>query len=288
MRPYSAPVTVDEVGSDIIAGVAEYATLADRTSRLTMRARILKLIDRLHLDPKPLHVRTVPDQELRDDVGTRGALILHLDLSSRSAITSSELIFTASTGRVLVAEHPDLPGFPVGLTLLLPSPQLPSSRRDLFTLASKGWGASPYVIQYAIATNPGRLGAGRALQEAAQQAAGTGKLVAYAPLTGLRARIIQVVDDPDAWAAVASGFSESDASSLQRQLTDLLAHDSLPDFLDEPASSFLKAEARAFAAQPVYRVGEFHRHMGASLLGINDGGDPSESDSMWARAYLQY
>ncbi len=279
---------VDEVGSEIIAGVAEYATLADRTSRLTMRARILKLIDRLNLDPKPLRVRSVPEQEIRDDVGMRGALILHLDLSSRSAITSSELIFTASTGRVLIAEHPDLPGFPVGLTLLLPSAELPCGRRELFSRAGKGWGASPYVIQYAIATNPGQLGAGRALQEAARSAAGASTLVSYAPLTGLRARIIQIVDDPDTWKAVASGLTESDASSLQQQLTDLLARDSLPDFLDEPAESFLKAEARIFAAQPAYRVGEFHRHMGASLLGVDDGGDPSESDSMWARVYLKY
>tara|TARA_R110002096_G_scaffold143328_4_gene299244 strand:- start:11414 stop:12178 length:765 start_codon:yes stop_codon:yes gene_type:complete len=254
-----------------------------------MRARILKLIDRLKLDPKPLHVREVHEEELRDNVGIRGALILHLDLSSRSAITSSELIFTASTGRVLVAEHPDLPGFPVGLTLLLPSAKLPTGRRDLFMQAGKGWGASPYVIQYAIATNPGSLGAGRALQNAAKAATdASSTLVAYAPLTGLRARIIQIVDDPATWSVVASGFTESDASSLQRQLTDLLAHDSLPDFLDEPALSFLKAEARAFAEQPGYRVGEFHRHMGAKLVGIDNGGDPSESDSMWARVYLQY
>lgn len=287
-RPYSAPVMVDEVGNDIISGVAEYATLADRTSRLTLRARILKLIDRLQLAPKPLAVRSVGDEEIREDVGLRGALILHLDLSSRSAITSSELIFTASTGRVLIVEHPDMPGFPLGLTLLLPSTELPVGRRDLFSKDSKGWGASPFVIQYAIATNPGGLGAGRALQEAAKAEAGTSTLVAYAPLTGLRARIIQIVDDPSHWKAVASSLSDADASALLRQLTDLLAHDSLPDLLDEPAASFLRAEARNFAEQAAYRVGEFHRHMGAKLIGIDDGGDPSESDSMWARAYLEY
>ncbi|MCP4449464.1 MAG: hypothetical protein GY811_29635 [Myxococcales bacterium] len=281
-------MTVDEVGSEIIAGVAEYATLADRASRLTLRAHILKLIDKLDLARKPVLVRSVSDQEIRDDVSLRGALILHLDLSSRSAITSSELIFTASTGRVLVAEHPDLAGFPLGLTLLLPSAELPKGRRDLFARESKGWGASPYVIQYAIATNPGNLGAGRALQEVARTEAGASTLVSYAPLTGLRARIIQIVDDSRTWDAVATGYSEVDASSLLRQLTDLLAHDSLPDFLDEPASSFLNAEARAFAEQSAYRVGEFHRHMGAKLIGVDDGGDPSESDSMWARGYLEY
>ena len=280
-------MTVDEVGSEIISGVAEYATLADRTSRLTLRARILKLIDKLEIEPKGLTVRTVGEQEIRDDVGMRGALILHLDLSSRSAITSSELIFTASTGRVLVAEHPDLLGFPLGLTLLLPAAELPVGRRDLFNRAGKGWGGSPYVIQYAIATNPGGLGAGRKLQEAARAQAGAAKLVAYAPLTGLRARIIQIVDDPTHWQSVARDLSDADASSLKRQLTDLLAHDSLPDFVDEPASSFLSAEARKFAEQPAYRIGKFHRHMGAELIGVDDGGDPSESDSMWARAYLE-
>lgn len=276
------------MGSEINAGVAEYAALADRTSRLTMRARILGLIDKLDLASKPVRVRTVSDNEIRDNVGLRGALILHLDLSSRSAITASELMFTASTGRVLVAEHPDVQGFPVGLTLLLPTEALPSGRRELFSRASQGWGASPFVSQYALATNPGGLGAGRALQEAAKTEAGAATLVSYAPLTGLRARIIQVVDDPETWKSVASGLGESDASALQQQLTDLLAHESLPDLLDEPALSFLQAEARSFAASPAYRVGEFHRHMGATLAGVDDGGDPSESDSMWARAYLQY
>ncbi len=277
-----------KVGSEIIAGVVEYAALADRASRLTLRARVLRLIDKLELKTKPVAIRAVSEQELRDDPALRGALILHLDLASRSAITTSELIFTASSGRVLVAEHPDLPGFPMGLALLLPSTKLPVGRRDLFTQVSKGWGASPYVIQYAIATNPGGLGAARALLQASQSRLQNSKLVAYAPLTGLRARIIEIVDDPEAWSRVANEYSDVDASSLQRQLTDLLAQETLPDFLDEPAKGLLTSEALAFAGQAAYRVGEFHRHMGAHLIGIDDGGDPSESDSMWARAYFQY
>ena len=72
------------------------------------------------------------------------------------------------------------------------------------------------------------------------------------------------------------------------QLTDLLARDTVPDFIDEPAAQFLKSEARAFAETKAYRVGEFHRHLGAKVIGIDDGGDPSESDSLWARAYLEY
>jgi hypothetical protein len=255
---------------------------------MTVRARILGLIDKLALEPKPLTVRQVTEEELRGNVATRGALVLHLDFASRSALTSSELIFTAATGRVLVAEHPDLPGFPVGITLLLPSAGLPVGRRDLFASKGQGWGASAYAIQYALATNPGGLGAGRALIEAAKAEAAGAKLVAYAPLTGLRARIIDVVDNAETWKKVVASKSEEEAKVLMRQLTDLLARDTLPDLVDEPAASFLSAEARAFSEDAKYRVGEFHRHMGAKLVGIDEGGDQSESDSMWARAYLEY
>lgn len=278
----------EEVGTEIVAGAVEYASVADKSSRLTIRARIIGLIDKLALEPKPLKVRQVLESELISDTATRGALILHLDFASRSAITSSELIFTAASGRVLVAEHPDLPGFPVGITLMLPADELPVGRRDLFSRKGQGWGASKYALQYALATNPGNLGAGRALMAHARREAGNAIFMAYAPLTGLRARIIQVVDDQATWAQVASGLAAQDANTLLRQLTDLLARDTLPDFVDEPASSFLKAEAREFARGAAYRVGNFHRHLGATFLGIDDGGDPSESDSMWARAYFQY
>lgn len=278
----------EELGSEIAAAVVEYATLADRASRMTVRVRLLGILDKLELAKKRLRIRRVTETELRENTGTRGALILHLDFASRSALTSSELIFTAASGRVLVAEHPDLPGFPVGISLLLPSAELPVGRRDLFAGHGRGWGQSPFVIQYALATNPGGLGAGRALQDEARRQAGATRMIAYAPLTGLRARIIQVVDDDATWTEVAADLSEDDARVLKRQLTDLLARDTVPDFIDEPAASFLSSEARAFAETPSYRVGEFHRHMGARCIGIDDGGDPSESDSMWARAYLEY
>ncbi len=287
-RSYFAAVRNDEVGRAIVEGATEYASFADRGSRMTVRARILGLIDKLALEAKPLLVRRVTEDELQNEVAIRGAIILHLDFASRSAITSSELIFTAATGRVLVAEHPDLSGFPVGITLLLPSAKLPVGRRDLFVSGARGWGAEAYAIQYALATNPGGLGAGRALLTAAKSEVGSAKLVAYAPLTGLRARIIQVVDDQDTWNKVALKMTADDAKVLLRQLTDLLARDTLPDFVDEPAASFLSQEATAFSETASYRVGEFHRHMGATVVGIDNGGDSSESDSMWARAYLEY
>jgi hypothetical protein len=271
-----------------VEGATEYASFADKGSRMTVRARILGLIDKLALQPKPLLIRRVTEEELRKDTAIRGALILHLDFASRSALTSSELIFTAATGRVLVADHPDLAGFPVGITLLLPSADLPAGRRSLFASKARGWGAEAYAVQYALATNPGGLGAGRALLTAAKSEAGSAKLVAYAPLTGLRARIIQVVDDDTTWKSVAAKFSEADAKVLLRQLTDLLARDTVPDFVDEPAATFLRTEADAFSKSSQYRVGEFHRHLGARLVGIDTGGDSTESDSMWARAYLEY
>ena len=286
--PYSAAVRNEELGRAIVEGATEYASFADRSTRMSVRVRILGLIDKLALEAKPLLVRRVSEDELQKDVAIRGAIILHLDFASRSALTSSELIFTAATGRVLVAEHPDLAGFPVGITLLLPSATLPVGRRSLFTGGARGWGGETYAVQYALATNPGGVGAGRALITAAKAEAGSAKLVAYAPLTGLRARVIQVVDDEATWRMVAATMSDNDSKVLLRQLTDLLARDTLPDFVDEPAATFLATEARAFSETSRYRVGEFHRHMGATLVGIDTGGDSSESDSMWARAYLEY
>src|SRR5690606_26442299 len=117
---------------ELRAGSAEYASLADRASRTSVRARVLGLIDKLELSAGAIDVRSAEAEELRDDSALRGALIMHLDLASRSAITSTELLYTASRGRVLVAEHRDLAGFPVGLALALPTRGQPVGRRGLF------------------------------------------------------------------------------------------------------------------------------------------------------------
>lgn len=275
----------DEVGKAICAGAAEYAS-SDPATRVGIRARIVKLIDSLGLKPQPLRIRTISGIELQSSQ-LRGSLIMHLDLASRSPQVSSELFYTAAAGRILVAEHDDIEGFPVGVCLLLPMAQPPVGRGSLFN-NDNAWGNAPMVVAYGLATNPGGLGAGRALCEAAAKEAGGAQLLAYAPLTGLRARIIQVVDDAEVWAAASSSLSEGQATLLKSQLTDLLGRDTVPESLEEPAVTFLQGEAREFATSERYRVGQFHKHMGGRLAGVDDASDPSESDSMWARAYFEY
>lgn len=287
---HTAPlVSNEELGRDIHAGVIEYASVADRASRMSIRARVLGWIDKLDLEPSKVATRLVREAELRSDTAMRGAVVMHLDLASRSAPTSSELVFTAATGRVLVAVHKELEGFPVGVALLLPCNDLPKGRRGLFVHQGASWETASLTVLYALATNPGALGAGRILVEAAKKELRSGQtLVAYAPLTGLRARIIQVVDDEAIRTAATAGLSDSERALLLSQLTDLLARNTLPDLLDEPAAGFLRSEARTFANSERYAVGRFHRHMGARLLGVDDGGDPSDCDAMWSRAYFEY
>lgn len=276
------------MGREIRAGTAEYASLADRVSRTSARARVLKLIDGLRLGASPVTVRTLEPDELQRDGSLRGAVVIHLDLASRSAITSTELLHTARSGRLLVAEHAELRGFPIGVALALPSVGLPVGRRALFAADAPSWGDADTINVYALATNPGGLGAGRALMEAARREAAERALVAYAPLTGLRARIIQLVEDPDTWTTATAHLTDVPRASLARQLGDLLVRTTAPDLLDEPAMSFLAAEARAFAAGGGSQVGRFHRHMGAELAGVDDVGDPSDCDAMWARGHFRY
>jgi hypothetical protein len=289
IRHTARPVSNEDLGRDIHAGVVEYASVADRASRMSTRARVLGWIDKLKLEPKPLRTELVGERRLQEDQGLRGAVVMHLDLASRSAPTSSELLFTAATGRVAIAVHPDLPEFPVGVALLLPCEGLPKGRRSLFSDQGTSWDVASVCALYALATNPGGLGAGRSLLEVCRRETRRDqRFVAYAPLTGLRARIIQLVDDPDAWQEGTGALSGAERDELARQLADLLARTTLPDLLDEPALSFLAAEARTFADSPSYSVGRFHRHMGATLVGIDDGGDPSDCDAMWSRAYFEY
>src|SRR5690606_14456002 len=127
---------------------------------------------------------------------------------------------------------------------------------------------APCVVVFALATSPPRLGAGAALLRDLRRRTGTGqapaRLVAFSPLTGLRARVIGLVDDEEAWREhVASRPGLAGPEALREQLLDLLARDTLPDFVPEAAQSWLAAEAREFARSPTYVVGNFHRSMGA-------------------------
>lgn len=272
--------------AEIRAEASEYAAIGDSSNRTSVRARALSLLDSLEPQPGPLKVRAVGEAELRGDAVLRGAVLMHHDLVSRSPLTSFEVAFTATRGTVLIAELATMRGFPVGVALALPAAAPPAHRRELFDDGGPVFERAPTVVIYALATNPPRLGAGGALIRAARlecrTRAPSPRLTAFSPLTGLRARVIHAVDDPGALAAAA------DHDRLREQLSALLALAVLPPHVPEPARSWLAAEARLFAVSPRYKVGGFHRHMGAELGGVADLADEVDSDSMWARAHFDY
>jgi hypothetical protein len=211
---------------------------------------------------------------------------MHHDLVSRAPLSSFEIAYTATRGAVLIAEHRELPGFPVGVALALPAAGRPAHRRELFDDSGPILERAECVVLYDLATNPPRLGAGRALvratQLASRRASRIARLTAFSPLTGLRARVIRAVDDP-----VGLG-DRVDAALLREQLSDLLGLAVLPPHVPEPARAWLIGEARAFAIDPTYRVGAFHRHLGAELAAVAEFSDDVDSDAMWARANFDY
>ncbi len=265
---------------------------ADPTSRMSLRASVLSMIDRLELERAPISLRRVGPGDLAGDPALRGAIVMHLDLVFRSSVTASELMFTAATGIARIAEHPRLAGFPIGVSLALPADRLVGNRRELFDEAAPALARAEFLMVYALATTPASLGAGVRLLDAARQDArelgGEPRLIAFSPLTGLRARLIQMVDDAERWAREAAQVPQVDGAILRGELLDLLARATMPDIVVEPARSWLAAEAREFAAGAEYKVGNFHRARGGILIGVADGGDPKDSDAMWARAYFDY
>jgi hypothetical protein len=272
--------------AEIRAEASEYSAIGDSSNRASQRARVLTLLDGLALKPAALTVRAVGEAELRGDAVLRGAVLMHHDLVSRSPLTSFEVAYTATRGTVLVADLETLPGFPVGVALALPATSLPDHRRDLFDDAGPMFERAERVVIYGLATNPPRLGAGAALIRAARiecrARARSPRLTAFSPLTGLRARVIGAVEDPTALTG------HDDVALLREQLSGLLSLAILPPHVPEPARSWLAAEARAFAVLPSYRVGGFHRHLGAELAGVADLADEVDSDSMWARVHFDY
>jgi hypothetical protein len=271
---------------DMRGEAAEYAAVGDASSRASLRARVLVLMDALDLAPGQIRVRSVTEAELRGDAVLRGAVLMHHDLVSRAPLTSFEVTFTATRGSLLVAEHPGLPGFPVGVALGLPASAPPRHRRELFDDAAPIIERADVVVLYALATNPARLGAGAALVKAARnQSRRSGRsprLIAFSPLTGLRARVIRAVDHEAALG------ERPDAALLREQLSDLLALSLLPPHVPEPARAWLAAEAETFSTDPSYKVGGFHRHLGATLIGVCELADEVDSDAMWARALFEY
>lgn len=290
-------VSIDALAAEIRAGAAAYANMIDQPSRTSQRAHVLHLLDQLKLERGcKLITRRVSSDDLRSHSMMLGAIVIHLDLVFRSSVAAGEVVFTADRGIVRVAEHPQLKGFPIGVVLVQPTRRLVRRRRELFAEDGGVLGETDVVMPYALAASPPRLGAGAGLLRAvladvAELDSGSGRstrVVTYSPLTGMRARVIRLVDDGAAWTANMARRPETDGDLLKRQLLDLLASRHLPESITEPARSWLMAESREFAESADYAVGNFHRGMGAHLVGLTDGGDPYDSDSMWARAYFDY
>jgi hypothetical protein len=286
---------VEDVGREIRRAASQYATIADATSRMSLRARVLGLIDELDLAREEgVITRQVSAEALQGDSALRGSIVMHLDLVFRSSVSASEVLFTAAHGMLRIAEHPALDGFPIGVVLALPTRGMVRHRRELFDEKGPELSRADMLMIFALATSPPRLGAGVKLLEAVKEEAGGHdppvRMMAFSPLTGLRARVIRLVDDDDAWRENLADHADlaGEGEILREQVLDLLPRETLPDFLPEPASSWLSAEARSFARSTEYGVGNFHRSMGATLVGVADGGDPKDSDAMWARAYFDY
>ncbi len=271
-RPNSVPESLWR-----LAG--EYSFLIGETSRMSARAHHLHLIERADL-PRPMRITTrrVMAWELRRRHRLAGAIRLQLDLAFRASFTPAEVLAVAERGIVRVAVHPNLGGYPIGVALAMPSDQLPDSRAALLGQAS---GRPPdLMVPFAIATNPTGLGAGAALirdiGNDCDELPSRPRMVAFAPLTGMRARVIQTADDPRSPA------------NLREQLRFLLRSAAQPATIPSSVESWLQDQADSYAASTRFMAGNFHRATGAELIGIAASADPDDCDAMWMRAHFAY
>ena len=255
-----------------------------------MRAQLLGVIDKLDIEAAPLRVERIDMARLQASAVLRGAIRAHVDLAFRSPIDSVDLVAVVTRGVCRVAWHPELDIFPVGVALALPSRQMIRARDELFTDDSTL--GAPLLVLFALATNPPRLGAAAALLEAltadCAQLDPVPRLLAFTPLTGLRAELIGLVDDDAGWRAQLADRPDIDGDRLRQQVRDALAVDRLGGALDEPLRSWLIDVASDFADADTYAAGEFHRARGAELIGVCEAADPSDPDAMWMRALFDY
>ncbi len=284
---------MDDIVAAIEAIVGGYAAVLEPELRASARAQLLALIEKLGL-AKCTRIRLASERidagRFRSDGHLRGAISAHLDLAFRSSLNPGELLATVTRGVCRVTWHPDLPSFPIGVALALPAARLPRSRAQLFADESVTQAGAPLMVVFALATNPARLGAGahlvRHLLGDCAQSSPRSRLVAFSPLTGLRARMIAMASDFDFWNEGRCGVD--DCELLLRQVQAALDHNESSRPLPEPLRSWLGEHARQFAQSNDYVVGRFHRSQGATLIGVAHGADPRDSDGMWARGLFEY
>lgn len=288
-------VSPDDITAAISGLISGYSGVQEPELRASARAQILGLLDRLALEKKPLTCERIDSTRFQADPSLRGAIRAHIDLAFRSSLTPSELLAVCTRGVLRVAWHPDVGGFPIGVALALPSALLPRSSADLFVEEGRMVQGSPLLILSALATNPARLGAAamliRHLLGDCAQASPKPRLVAFSPLTGLRARVLKTVTNDSAWAEVGGAHPELDSAALaalREQVLALLDREKAPPVMAEPLRGWLAEEARQFAHSSDYVVGRFHRNLGAVLVGVAHAADPNDSDALWARGLFDY
>jgi hypothetical protein len=165
------------------------------------------------------------------------------------------------------------------------------TRAELFDDDTTGLDA-PVLVLFALATNPPRQGAAAALITSlisdCAELEPVPRLIAFTPLTGLRAALIGLVDDDDAWSAHLATHPDIDGATLRHQICDALAIDTLSGPLPEPLRSWLVDAATRFADAPSFAAGAFHRGRGARLASVCEAADPGDADAMWVRVLFDY
>jgi hypothetical protein len=282
---------VGSVSEKIRAVAADYASVADPSLRASVRARLLGLIEKLQLERAPLEIERIETARFQSDPVLRGGIRAHLDLAFRASSDPDELMAVATRGICRVAWHPDLESLPIAVALALPAERIPRDRAELFADDTTGLGA-PLVVLFALATNPPRLGAAAALlgslMDDCAELAPMPRLLAFTPLTGLRAELIRLVDDDEAWSARLAEHPDLDSETLRQQVRTALAADALTEPLPEPMRSWLAAAASRYAESPGFAAGQFHRSRGAENIGVCEGADPNDPDAMWVRVLFDY
>lgn len=281
----------DHLGEKIRALASDYASVSGPALRASVRAQLLGAIDKLELDAAPLRIERVSMADFQASAALRGSIRAHVDLAFRSPIDPVELMAVVTRGICRIAWHPGLDAIPVAVALALPSRRIIRARAELFADDSTALTA-PILVLFALATNPPRLGAAAALLEAlasdCAQLDPVPRLLAFTPLTGLRAELIGLVDDDAGWRAQLIDRPDIDEILLRQQVRDALAVDERARPLDEPLRSWLLDVASDYADSDAYAAGEFHRGRGAELIGVCEGADPGDPDAMWMRALFDY
>jgi hypothetical protein len=273
--------------------LARYPALIDQGSRTSARVRVLHELERLaFVRPPGFHVRRVDAAGYQDDPAVRGALQVHVDLMFRSSLSAAEIAYTARHGLIYVAHHPAVPWLPIAVAMAAVGECLVERRDQLFALRPTARDGVTHVMPFAVAANPGRIGAGRAVLRGllADCAAWSPppRVTTFSPLTGLRALVMGCVHDARALRQTLVAEPEIDRERLRDQLDAVLETPCHPAAIAEPARRWLARRAELFAGSDGYAVGAFHRAMGAALSGVVERGDGTDADALWWRAWFDY